>query len=311
MTLALQRSRADVAAQAWLLERRVEEGDFVSVLPHLDAILRVNPRLLEALMPSILTSVGREGLEAFVDLLATEPPWRALVLRRLAAESLDPRVSFPVFQELISREPPLPASELNPYLHRLVRAGLYDLAYLVWTRWLPRDRLLQLSWLNNGGFESPPSGSPFDWHFDAAKGARIGLAAAPGAVGGNALRIQFLDTRVAFRHVKQLLLLVGGTYRLTGMLLTEELETPRGLQWRVACAGGAGKTIGESRRLVDAPEWTAFSFVIEVPERDCRAQWLTLELPARVPSERQIAGRVWFDSLKAERLSEKSPAADG
>jgi hypothetical protein len=43
--------------------------------------------------------------------------------------------------------------------------------------------------------------------------------------------------------------------------------------------------------------WTDFTVKFQVPATDCVAQWLQLELPARIDAEQRIEGQVWYQDL--------------
>lgn len=299
MQLAVERSQADVAAHAWLLDHRLADGDIGGSLIHLDAALRANPRLLPAFFPTLQALLSLEGgTEALADLLAADPPWRGLALNAMAREPADPRVVLALFKALLkSSRSPIP-SELNPYLDRLVRDGYFRPAHALWLQWLPQDRRIGRKGLVNGDFEDTPTGAPFDWQLDSVRGARIRISEAQHASGRMSLEIEFLDARVTFRHVRQLLLLEPGAYRLTGKYLTKALHTERGLRWRMACVGQGGQALGASEPLLDGSGWREFSLAFDVPDEGCAAQWLILELFARIASEQQIAGQIWLDALR-------------
>jgi hypothetical protein len=301
MQLAVERSQADVAAQAWLFDRRLAEGDIAASFIHLDAALRANQRLLPVFFPTIEALLGVEGGPvALTGLLGTDPPWRGAALRALTREPADPLVALPIFQTLLeSPRSPTP-SELNPYLDRLIRDGFVQQAYALWRASLPEERRIDGTGLVNGDFEQVLSGTPFDWRLGSVRGARLEISDAQRASGQMSLEIEFLDTRVAFRHVQQLLLLEPGKYHLKGKFLTHALRTVRGLRWRITCLGRGGRLLGSSNPLLDGAGWREFDLIFNVPGKGCPAQWLTLVLPARIASERQIAGQIWLDGLQIE-----------
>ena len=49
--------------------------------------------------------------------------------------------------------------------------------------------------------------------------------------------------------------------------------------------------------------WTDFAVKFQVPA-DCRALWLQLELPARIDTESQIEGQVWYQHLRVAPITE-------
>ena len=300
MERAEERNRADVAVQAWLLKRRLETGRVEEAMEPLDAMLRADPNLLRTLLP-VIVELARvpDGARALADLLAREPPWRAMVLREVALRAPDLGAPASLFKAVGTGPRPPSAAELNPYLDRLVAARLYLRAFMEWTKSLPRQRISELSSLNNGSFERVPTGAPFDWKLDPVRGARMEIVSG-GVSGGKALRIEFLNARVPFQHVRQLVLLVPGYYELQGKVRVDRLQTAGSLRWKISCADEPEGASAVGERLAETQGWDDFVLPFNIPARGCKAQWLTLELAARIPSERQIVGRVWFDGLKIE-----------
>ena len=97
-----------------------------------------------------------------------------------------------------------------------------------------------------------------------------------------------------FANVKQLMLLPAGDYSFSGRVRTEELRTSRGLWWRIFCANNPAKSLANTELVSGTMPWTDFTVKFQVPAADCRAQWLQLELPARIDPELQIEGQVWY-----------------
>ena len=101
-----------------------------------------------------------------------------------------------------------------------------------------------------------------------------------------------------------MLMLPPGDYRFRGRF-KGEINGRRGVQWHVNCAGG--KPV-----LADGPmftgveaTWTDLEFAFTVPDTDCRAQELRLDLAARSVSEQLVSGSVWYDDLRLERAEPK------
>jgi hypothetical protein len=111
--------------------------------------------------------------------------------------------------------------------------------------------------------------------------------------------VQFSGTRVNFANVEQLMLLPAGRYRLSGRVKAE-LRSPRGLWWHISCASGSKTELGHTGLVVGNLPWSDFAVEFDVPADGCPAQILQLQLPARIPSEKQIDGQVWYQSLKID-----------
>ncbi|MGH8051434.1 MAG: hypothetical protein ACREPB_12310, partial [Arenimonas sp.] len=78
----------------------------------------------------------------------------------------------------------------------------------------------------------------------------------------------------------------------------------------VQCMGSELSLANSEPWKGNAAQWRAFSVDFEVPANQCLAQRLQLKLPARVPSEQNIGGSVWFDAMriqKIQRLTEPKP----
>jgi len=100
-----------------------------------------------------------------------------------------------------------------------------------------------------------------------------------------------------------LIMLAPGRYRFTGRV-KGELVGPRGLKWRIACAEMRSTRLAEGPMINGrVPSWSDTAFDFTVPAQNCRAQYLSLDLDARMASESFVNGSVWFDDLKISRLA--------
>ena len=145
---------------------------------------------------------------------------------------------------------------------------------------------------------------PFDWIVTPGAGVSIDFAPAPGQEGGRALVISFEQGRVDFRGITQLVMLAPGKYQFLGKY-TGELTGQRGLKWRVVCADGPTEPIGESGMVAGrSPTWKTIEFAFAVPSANCAAQYLRLDLDARMSSEQFASGTLWFDELRISRLAD-------
>jgi hypothetical protein len=204
-----------------------------------------------------------------------------------------------------SSSPPTSA-DIARYIKFLIELKQYELAYYTWLQFLSADELRSAGSLFNGRFDVVPSGMPFDWVITEGSGVTIDIVPKPGANGEHALLVDFAYGRVDYHSVTQLVMLAPGTYEFKGEY-KGELIGPRGLKWRIVCAGGAGTPVGESSMIVGTtPQWKTVAFNFAIPAKDCRAQYVQLDLDARMASEQLVSGSVLFDDLQILRVANPS-----
>jgi hypothetical protein len=51
-----------------------------------------------------------------------------------------------------------------------------------------------------------------------------------------------------------------------------------------------------------SPTWQDIDLTFEVPDNDCTAQYVTLQLDARSASEQFVSGAIWYDELSVVRV---------
>lgn len=301
---AAHRSRRAVASHAWLASHLGAQGEVEEALVHIDVLLRSHINLREALYPvlrSLLKSPA--GTQALAARLAEAPAWRPAFLSHLGREAADSQNLMALYAVLDASANPPTTSERQPLLQRLIVEGQYRQAWLLFVKTLDSSGVAELGNLFNGGFELDSSGLPFDWQFGAVAGAVIKQVHVVDDNGqrSRSLHIEFLNRRVAFDHVSQLLVLDPGEYRLEGRVHLESLANERGLQWVIHCAPAPRTELMRSERFNGTRAWGRFSTRFSVPDEGCAAQWLRLQIPARIASERHVSGRAWFDDLAIRR----------
>lgn len=302
MQAAFARSRREVFAIAWLMQKRFDEEDYTATLDYADALLRTRPQLVkDATRVLARIAESKSEVAAIKQALARNPPWRAAFFAALPGTISDARTPLDLLLSIRDTPTPPTNADLKGYMNFLIQNKFHELAYYTWLQFLPPEQLTKTGLLFNGSFEITPSGLPFDWSLVPGSGVTIEIAPRTDASGQHALYIAFGHGRVEFRPVGQLTMLGPGDYRLEGKY-RGEIIGPRGLKWRISCAGGP--QIGESEMtggIVSA--WRDFEFRFTVPETNCRAQHLRLELDARMASERLVSGSIWYDELSIARLA--------
>lgn len=303
MTLALKRSRRDIRVEGWLLDRRLADGDIDGALESADAMLRAWPSVDDYILPVLVALAGDpSGITPLVALLQKNPPWRSWFMEAYPPEAPSVEALSALYSGLKDGPAPPTTRELDFYLDRLIALQDYSRAYAVLADFSPKERMGTFGNVNNGGFDFPLDGLPFHWSIEKARGAETEVVTEDD--DNRALRVRFQSGHVRYAHTSQLLLLRPGDYRLTGKVKPVALRNERGMQWTVSCASGDKQRIAETGRVSGTADWMPFAVDFSVPDNpDCEAQVLRLELAARVESERQISGEIWYDDLAITRIA--------
>lgn len=303
MRLSGERTWRDSTTQAWLVNRDIQRGEFEQALSHIDALLRITPGLIEQTFP-VLTAftIDKRTFDALASFIAADPPWRGEFLAKLSHQLSDAGRLMQLYSILKDSQNPPNATELRPYLDRLIRDGRFAEAYKSWRETLPPKQRTSEVYPYNGDFSAPIDGLPFNWLLRPTSGMDIQIVASSGDGNGRALQFQFSGARVAEFTVGQLMVLPPGEYRLTGKVRAEELRTQRGIAWQISCAESSKNSLARTNLVAATTPWTSFSVNFAVPAGHCRAQWLNLEIPSRTASERQVEGQIWYENLQIVRI---------
>lgn len=303
MQAAARRSLNETMAVAWMMSKSAEDGDYPEAIRYADILLRSRPQLRQAVVPFLAWMAEQGGGGAGLkDMLSRNPPWRAQFFDALPASVSDARTPLDLLMAVKDSPAPPTTVELRGYLDFLIGRQLYALAYYAWLQFLLPEQLSSVRYVVNGGFEAPPSALPFDWSISQGAGTTVGVDLSPGEGANHALFVRFDDGRAEFSGVAQLLVLSPATYRLAATYKGTLLGR-RGLKWRVTCVGGTTGVIGESPTIAGtSASWKPLELSFSVPGSDCPAQYVRLELDARMASERFVSGEVWFDNLQISRV---------
>jgi hypothetical protein len=290
MAAATKLSLHESIAVYWMMRKRAEGGDYKTAIFYADALLRTNPGLAPFVVPLLAHFAEQPASKELINqTLQSNPPWRNAFFEYLPSGISDARTPLDLLLALRTSSAPPNAKEIDDYLSIL--------------QFLPPDELRGAGLLFNGDFEIHPSGSPFDWALKQGSGVTVDIVSKPDKAEGHALLIEFLFGRVDYHSVSELVLLAPGTYRFDGQY-KGKIAGPRGLKWRMVCAGDAETRIGESPMISGVTSaWKDVQFVFTVPAADCRAQYVRLDLDARMASEQLVSGAIMFDELHISRVT--------
>ena len=297
MSAAARLSMHESGAQLWLLQSALLQGRYEEAAANVDALLRIRPQFAQYLVPALAVMAERPAARGLVtQLLAVNPPWRALFFQLLPKSISNIRTPDELLQGLKASPSPPQTSEISPYLDFLVERQLYDEASSTWLQLLSPEQLALTGNLYNRNFEVAPSGMTFDWRVPLGRNYSINVV--PGSSEGRSqgLNIEFLGSRTNFSPVTQLVLLQPGDYTFKGRW-KGNVTGLRGLVWKMACVG-QNSALGASPMLLGATStWIPFEFAVSVPASGCKAQLVSLVLDARSASESIVQGSVWIRDL--------------
>lgn len=241
--------------------------------------------------------------DAVSSLLDRRPAWLAGFVLEACRRGVDPARVAAWMPRATGHGVP---AETACGIDRMRAAGRWNEAYQLWLNALPRERLAQVGYVFNGGFEYAPTGIGFDWVLQQRPEREAGHSAdvmqTSGAAGRRALRIAYNGKRQAEPAVRQFLALAPGPYELSGLARIESIKAVRGVHWTMRCAvgSGPGRLIGASERFVGSGEWRRFSAALDVPAA-CPGQVLQLEFAGDEAAAAFVSGTAWFDDLTLRR----------
>jgi len=298
-------------ATYWLMRNSAAAADFRSAIYYADVLLRTNPQSSAYVVPVLAQiSEDKAGVDLVKTVLANNPPWRKQFISVLPNSVTDARTPLYLLLALRSDPLPLTSEDIKPYLNLLIAHGFYRLAYYTWLQFLSAEQLRDVGLLYNGSFEAAPSGLPFDWTITPGAGVTIDVVSRPDKNDEHALLIDFQYGRVDYRSISELVMLAPGTYEFKGEY-KGELVGPRGMKWRIVCTDGTITNGGESPMITGLiKNWTSLAFMFTVPDKDCPAQYVRLDLDARMASEQLISGSIFFGDLEVHRVAD-APTSGG
>jgi hypothetical protein len=296
-------------AAYWLLRNSAQASDYKSAIYYADVLLRTDSHSYIIVVP-ILAQISEDktGAALVKTILTSNPPWRDEFISKLPNSVTDARTPLDLLLALRTNAVPPTTEDIKPYLDVLIAHKLYSLAYYTWLQFLSPSELRHAGLLFNGNFAGAFSGLPFDWEITPGAGVAIDVVPRPDKNGEHALLVDFQYGRVDYHSVTELVMLSPGTYEFKGDYKAD-LVGPRGMKWRIICSNGTLTSGGESPMITGREKnWKNVAFTFTVPDKDCAAQYVRLDLDARMASEQLISGSILFGDLQISRVTGSSTA---
>ncbi len=280
--------------------RRVRAGDTAEALQILAGVLEQYDDAREKAFPVMAASLasGRDAA-TWKGIVARDPKWLGAFVVASCRGGVDPAVLLAIFLERASASKAT-VPEVDCMVGKLRDSGRWEQAYAAWLETLPRNRLADVGYVFNGGFEYDPIGEGFDWIVDPRperdSGYRVEFVPARRRRGGEGLASGLQRKRQAGSPIAQYLALPPGRYAVSGTVRSEGIRGGHGVQWVLRCALPAdSQALASSPRFASAGDWREFSFDVTVAP-GCRGQRLQLDV-VTTDGVAFLAGVLWFDNL--------------
>jgi hypothetical protein len=289
LTLAGNWSLRDDPSHAWLLTRRLRQGDYVGSFGHADALARRREDLRPGIFRYFATAAAEDprAVPALLQRYAVQPNWRP---------------DFFAFLRTVENGPPVQAALAVGLDDRAGTLSDHELEIL-YVDWLNAGRIPGLLALReqtgrpapatvvDGGFDGGTSPKPFGWDLITSPGVTPTVSEDRSREGESALFLE-TDGFLGVNAASQLLTLSPGPGTLSYSAWVEAGGPDPRLRWTLTCLeSGAQLTVAP---IPATPQWRTFRVAIDVPADRCTAQWLHLET-TQGPRRSSIA--VWIDDV--------------
>jgi len=294
MRLAGRLGWRDAETQAWLMRQDLGSGAFEEAFARADALLRrpvTDPARARAVAEVMAAVRNPAAAPVLARRLSERPWWRPGFLAQLCADPSGARPAGAVLLALAATSAPPTAEERAPYVRRLVREGRIEAAYADWSRLSGAAA----GAVRNGGFESSPDGTPFDWEIAGGGGVEAALAPRDDGEDGRRRENRALWADVAGDAAplvaRQMLVLAPGAYRLEWRARGDGER----MRWRVLCVEGS-RILAKAPGVPATSGWRNGVLAFEPAAQGCRALWIALVVE---PGEGRASA--WYDDLRLER----------
>lgn len=300
LTLAGNWSLRDDPSHAWLVERRLRQGNYASAFAHADTLVRRRDEAAPTVFNLFATAAITDprALPALVQALAVDPPWRRGFILYLTNRPDADALLFAVGVALEKTASPLNAFELAQ----------------VYRRWFEENRLPAMeafrqqigrpdsALVQNSDFSIPEEQqlTPFGWALVSAPG--MATAILDDDIRGNekALRAEY-DGFAGGYLAEQILFLRQGSYQLSGEVRLESAPSDGArLLWTLSCVESGARLAQARPAMSDGDQWKSWKLAFRTPATGCTAQRLRLETDR---GERRSYTVAWYDKIAIKALA--------
>lgn len=294
ITLAGNWTLRDDPAHAWLVDRRLRQGNYASAFAHADTLVRRR----EAAQPNVFrlftaaANADPRATAALVNLLDERPPWRTAYLQGLFRDGDQAPLLATVAVGLQRTRAPLNASELQQFYSAFLMNGRLQALSIVRGA-LNRPPLEPA--VVDGGFPPSLQVYPFGWRLATEPGVTPSVTADELVPDQTALRVES-DGFGRAVAVEQLLILKPGSHRFAVRHRVASGDKPR-MRWTLTCHESGNSMLAFEPSGGASDQWNRAAVTFDRPSQACEAQWLRLETTG---GERRRAVVAWFDDIRID-----------
>lgn len=292
LTLAGNWSLRDDPTHAWLVQHRLQRGDYASALAHADTLIRRRDNLKPEVF-RLFTTAGvqdpQRAVPVVASLIAARPPWRQSYLDSLYTTPEGFQLAANLAMTLEAARSPLSDGELSQFYYKLLDNGQVAALGVVRAR---LNRPTAATPVTNGDFDPTTAPEPFQWKLAQQAGVIAEIVPDDLRPDDPALRIEH-DGFASSKIAQQILFLTPGRHRLTYQTRSENGSVQARMQWTLTCLPGDMRILSAPAAPRSNTEWTAMSLDFTVPA-GCTAQWLSLDTDA---GDRRAPVVVWIDKV--------------
>ena len=193
----------------------------------------------------------------------------------------------------------------HDYVNFLYGDRRYEAAARSWAVYLGnrRNGYMESNWLFNGGFESDPSGTAFDWRMgNLNDDVEVALDGNMARSGARSLRVRFGGKEnVTYSHTSQTALMTPGVYRFEAFVRAQDVTTDRGIGFRIFEAEGISRVDVRTELTAGTTDWKKIEQIVRVPHE---AGPLTVQVvrPRSLKFDSLIGGTAWIDDVSLARI---------
>jgi hypothetical protein len=301
---ALAWAPRDVPTRIALAEYALTHDKFDEAMEHLDAIMRVDLQMRDALLDAVLPFMYAPELrDAFIARMSMNPPWRGRVSSRLRHGPTAPAIGENILAAMADSGHPLTEVELQTRVDLLRRINQGEKARSLWLNDLSAEERQWEGTPFDGGFEiGKRLPGAYNWSWKDHSGASIDIVNFDAYEGQYSLLVQFSGRSMNWEGPEQVLRLSPGSYRIE-TAAKGLIDSERNLVWRLTCLKEK-QLVAELVLPIDtARQWQLVTGTFDIPDA-CEEQALQLRHGAQHLFEQRINGDLLIDRVSITPLSE-------